>query len=323
MHCSKNQTIADNITVWLSMDKTDIILTKLLLVNSRLSYRELADKLGLSVNAVHKRIRALTNSGVIRIFTAKASLLALKAHRVLVFGKSEAKTVDRTCDRLGKNDSTYWVAVAGGNYLYIGAYLQNIAELESYVAFVKKIAQLSTPTVGIVQEESIRSTHDITLYPLDYQIIYALRHNSRKAISDIAEELGVTAKTIRRRLSRMIDEGLIELSLEWYPGASNEIITIFHLYLQTHTDERKASLLLLNNYSPNVLFVNFFRNLPKFLLCVTWTSTMKDLRDLRKSFECEELFESIVPNILYTGYIYDTWRDELVLEKGKRPPKNN
>ena len=42
------------------MDKTDIILTQLLLRNSRLPYRELAEKLDLSVNAVHKRIRELS-----------------------------------------------------------------------------------------------------------------------------------------------------------------------------------------------------------------------------------------------------------------------
>jgi DNA-binding Lrp family transcriptional regulator len=51
------------------MDKTDVVLSQLLLVNSRLSYRELADTLNLSVTAVHNRIQNLVESGIIRKFT--------------------------------------------------------------------------------------------------------------------------------------------------------------------------------------------------------------------------------------------------------------
>lgn len=298
------------------MDKTDIILTQLLLRNSRLPYREFADKLGLSVNAVHKRIQALTESGIIRTFTAKVSLSALKALHVLVFGSSEAHSVDETCEKLGKNDSTYWVAVAGGNYLYVGAYLQNISELEPYVAYVKKEAQMSDPTVGIVHEEPLLPPREKTLHPLDYQIIYTLHKNSRKPISEIAEEISVSAKTVRRRLSRMIHEGLIELSIEWYPDVSNDIMTIFHLHPKASADKIKISTLLTKKYSPNAFFSWSFSNLPNLLLCVVWTSSMKELRDIRRGFQGEEVFESVVPNVLYTGHIFDTWRDKLVLEKG-------
>jgi hypothetical protein len=43
---------------------------------------------------------------------------------------------------------------------------------------------------------------------------------------------------------------------------------------------------------------------------------MKELRDIRERLEREEVFDSVVPNVLYTGYIFDTWRDTLVLERG-------
>jgi DNA-binding Lrp family transcriptional regulator len=54
------------------MDKADVILCQLLLMNSRLSYRRLADMLNLSVAAVHSRIQSLIDAGVIRKFTARA-----------------------------------------------------------------------------------------------------------------------------------------------------------------------------------------------------------------------------------------------------------
>jgi DNA-binding Lrp family transcriptional regulator len=61
------------------LDKTDVILCQLLLANSRLSYRELAEKLDLSVTAIHNRIQSLVEMGIIRKFTAKPSIYAQNA----------------------------------------------------------------------------------------------------------------------------------------------------------------------------------------------------------------------------------------------------
>ncbi len=179
------------------------------------------------------------------------------------------------------------------------------------------------PTAGIEPDVSAfqppLASREATLYPLDYQIIYALHKNSRKPISEVAEELGVSARTIRRRLSKMIHEGLIELSIEWYPDASNDVMTIFHLQLKASADKNKAVSLLMEKYSPYTIFFWSFSNLPNQLVGIFWTNTMKQLRDIQRSIRSEGIFESVIPNILYTGYIFDTWRDKLVQEKGVPP----
>jgi len=133
------------------MDKTDILLTQLLLQNSRRPYRELADILNLSVNAVHKRIQELMESGILSTFTAKINLSAFE-HQVSIYiwGRSEAKSLDEIITKLGKNSSTYWVTIASGNVLYLGAHLQDISKLDPYLAFVKKEGQISDPTVAMV-----------------------------------------------------------------------------------------------------------------------------------------------------------------------------
>ena len=52
------------------MDRTDFELIEGLQDDPRVSYRELADRLDLSVNSVHKRIQNLQNLGVIHSFIA-------------------------------------------------------------------------------------------------------------------------------------------------------------------------------------------------------------------------------------------------------------
>jgi hypothetical protein len=38
---------------------------------------------------------------------------------------------------------------------------------------------------------------------------------------------------------------------------------------------------------------------------------MKKLQEIREKLEKEEFVLSIVPNILYVGYIFSTWRDQV------------
>ncbi len=102
------------------MDKTDMILIQLLLQNSRRPYRELADTLNLSVNAAHKRIHELIESGILRTFTAKINLSAFeKAVSVWVWGRSEAKSLDEIITKLGKDSS-------GSNDQTLNALLRNV-----------------------------------------------------------------------------------------------------------------------------------------------------------------------------------------------------
>jgi DNA-binding Lrp family transcriptional regulator len=301
------------------MDRTDLIICQLLLLNSRRSYRELADALNLSVTAVHKRIQSLVELGVIRKFTAKIGFGALNAIHVIIFGASKITPLHDLKAKLAKQGSIYWLAIGGGNFLYIGAYLKSIAELEPLVNFCKETAGMLEPNVGItsfaspfINPEAYR-THDTTLYDLDYQIIRSLKDNSRKATSEIAEELRVSAKTVRRRLSRMMTLGLVELSIEWYPDASNDIITIFHFQLKPQADRNSVGTIF-KKYSPNMIFYWGFSNIPNSFIAFVWTNTMKELQGIRENLEHEEAMRSVSPNILYTGYIFRTWRDEL-LEK--------
>jgi DNA-binding Lrp family transcriptional regulator len=297
------------------VDKTDVILCQLLLVNSRLSYRELGKKLNLSVTAVHNRIQSLIQLGVIRKFNAKLSLLAKNGIHILVFGFSKANSVRDLNPKLEKNGSIYWLALGGGNIFYIGAYLKNIAELEGLVRFVKEAAQIPEPTVGITAFPippfvKMGVNPKTKLCELDYKIVRSLKDNSRKPTSEIAEELCVSAKTVRRRLTRMINNYLVLLSIDWYPDASNDIISAFHVQLRPEADHDTANVIWQRHY-PNAMFYWGFSNLPNTYLFLAWTPTAKELRDMRESLENEPAVEAVTPNILYTGYIFPTWLDTI------------
>jgi DNA-binding Lrp family transcriptional regulator len=296
------------------VDKTDVILCQLLLANSRFSYRELAEKLDLSVTAIHNRIQSLIAVGIIRKFTAKPSIYAQNALHTFIYGNSKTNSIRDLSTKLAKHGSIYWLSVGGGNVLYIGAYLKNISELEPLARFVKEQAEMPEPNVGITFSYIPPFLKNANLEPalceLDYKIIRSLKDDSRKATSTIAEEIGISAKTVSRRLTRMIKNYLIELSIEWYPDASNDIISAFHIRLKPDANPNTPSVII-QKYYPNTLFYWGFSNFPNEYIFFVWTPTSKELKDIRDKIEQEQSVQSVTPNIIYTGYVLKSWRDEI------------
>jgi DNA-binding Lrp family transcriptional regulator len=297
-----------------TVDKTDVILCQLLLGNSRLSYRELADKLNLSVTAVHNRIQVLIDIGIIRKFTARLSIYAQNAIHLLIFGYTKTNSIMILKQKLEKNKCVYWLAVGGGNFLYVGVYLHNIGEMDEVVRFVKEITQMPEPTIGLTSSPLPFPTKNINfdskLCELDFKIVRSLKDDSRKATSVIAEELGVSAKTVSRRLSRMQKNYLIELSIDWYPDASNDIMSIFHVQLKSDSNPNAANLIL-QKYYPNTLFYWSLTNLPNNYIFMVWTPTSKDLKTTRENIEQETAISSVTPNVIFAGYIFDSWRNQI------------
>ncbi len=98
---------------------------------------------------MHNRIQSLIDIGIIRKFTAGLSAFAQNAIHVFIFGNSKTLSVSNLKSKLEKQGSIYWLAVGGGNVLYVGAYLKSLGDLESLIRFVKEEAEMPEPTVGL------------------------------------------------------------------------------------------------------------------------------------------------------------------------------
>jgi DNA-binding Lrp family transcriptional regulator len=296
------------------MDKTDMSLILLLLQNSRESYAELADKLGLSINAVHKRIQQLIEADVIHKFIARVSLLSSQGLTVYISGTSELESSKDLPDKLRSHGSIFWLALSSAKYVYTGAFIRNISELEPLISYVRQEAGISEPIVGILQPfevpYSLKPT-DLALCTLDYRIINVLKDDSRRSIADVATVLKISAKTVRRRLDRMMKNGLIELTLEWYPDKSDDIITLMDVKLKAGQNTLLAACQIQKAHAEHALFYWTFANLPSTVTFVVWTNSMNELHKVREGIEKAATVTSAVPYVLCIGYIFKTWRDQL------------
>lgn len=303
------------------MDDTDVRLLMLLSRGPRAPYRELADDLHISVQAVHRRIQILRDQKILVGFTANLSLNYLGAVRVDIVGRSGCGSVDEAIRNLRAGDSVVTTLVASGNHLYVNGILRGFGDLDAFVEFVQRATRMSNPRVAVetggpfVPRPS-RPEDGADLSHLDMRIIRALHADARKSTTDVASELGVSAATVRRRLDRMIERRAIEFTADIDPTFSGNVASILSIDLREGSDRTKVGLHLVQAYQPKVMYFIPFSNLPNFLVCATLTRTMADLRELVERIQGENDVKAVVSNVAVAGYRFDHWRDRL-LAQGK------
>ncbi len=294
------------------MDEIDFIILKKLIENCRVTYRELAEIIDMSITTIHKRMKSLVDGGIINAFTARPSIIALKSLVVVIFGTSKAKSLEAVSQELGQHESIMGIGIAGGKFLSIAAYLRNISELQEFSSYVSNTGQISEPIIGIVNVPYMTTPEPLTT--IDYKILKSLNRDARKTIIDIAEDVGVSAKTIRKRLGRMIENNLAEFSIEWTPLYKNCFITIFHLFLNEGTNINSTIQHLNEKYSQNISYCTSYSNIPHFISMDTWGKNPQDFQKIHEELQTEG-FKDIIPYIVHSVKYFDCWVDQLLRTK--------
>ncbi len=76
---------------------------------------------------------------------------------------------------------------------------------------------------------------------LDYQVIQELHRNARVAASDIARKTGANERTVRKRIERLIADGVVRLTAILDPAAFG-YLTAADIFLETLPDLEPAVL---------------------------------------------------------------------------------
>jgi DNA-binding Lrp family transcriptional regulator len=299
------------------MDEQDLMLIQMLVRDPRATYRQLADGMGMSVQAVHRRLQLLHEAGVILGFTAAISIPYLEAIPVTIHGRAPGRTKREVAAAFEGNDAISGVLFGSGGVLVISALLRKVTELDALIAAVKAGTGMVQPWIGIesVKASGSRPATISTepLSPLDTRIIASLARDARKAATDVAKELGITAATVNRRLERLETIGALEYITMLHPGFSGDVISIFQVDLGEGADRNEAIARLRSKLGPAAEYYRAFVNVPDRISFVAWNSTLRELELTFDKVMDEENIRMAVPDIMFTGWYHPTWRDRMVL----------
>jgi DNA-binding Lrp family transcriptional regulator len=239
----------------------------------------------------------------------------------VMFGTSKTKNPNDLIEKLGKNENIYNVSYHSGNLFVIHAHLRDSNKLDPLVSFIRQVGQIPKLKVGLhsIPASSTHGESKAGQYSkLDFFIINSLKDNSRKTVADIANEVGTSTKTVRRHLNRLIEESLVNFSINWYPDKGSETIAMIILDLEPNAIINKTEFIdeLHKKYSQEILFSWSFSTLPNTIIVCVWTSKMKELQELEASLRSEKV-DSISVNIGIRGKLFPTWRDKYLENKIK------
>ena len=291
------------------MDEIDIALCRMLMWDSRLTYSELAGAVRTSVQTVHRRIKALSEQGVILGFEASVSLPAVNGVWVTIFGTSKADSVEKAVAALVKDDRTDMVFTASGKMLYVHGALRRLSDLEGYTRFVQKVGSMPDAQIGIMGEvpQVPLALERPVLYPLDLKIISALKHDARRPTADLAEELGVAPRTVTRHIERLRKETLVHFGLPFRPEVTGDTFAMVHLKVKESVEKEKVALAMVKHMGSRSIISYSFGNIPDLVLCIVWTHNVKELREMCQNLESEGTFRSVDPNILLDASYCHSW----------------
>jgi len=302
------------------MDETDFRLCQLLMLDPRMQYREIADRLSVSIQAVHRRTRSLIEEGNLAGFTVDISQECLQAFRACVWGISKSQSIEKVVEPLSANDLTLEIFIGSGNFIYVIGILKNLSDLEPFVEYVKKTGMIQDVQAGIEGFGFVSGLKimrggttqgEITL--LDRRIINALHRDARKSITDVSEELGITIKTVRKRLSKLIDDRLIEFSLDWRTGESGGLFSMMMIELRDEASKEEVSRRMTLSNS-NYFLVGTFSNLPNIIVLLVWARSIQEMGRLSDDVVNAEGVQSVMPYVLTRKYrSYNTWRDQMLV----------
>jgi DNA-binding Lrp family transcriptional regulator len=307
------------------MDEIDFAISMMLMWNSRIPYREIADTFNMSVNSIHKRIKAMVNLGIIDKFVAQLNMSFFKPlpTNIIMFGSSKVKNIKDLIEKLGANEHIYTVSQQSGNLFIIHAHLRNNNELEPLISFVKQTAEIPELKVGLESipmslESDVDMKREVKLSNTDFLIVDALKNNSRKTVVEIAEEIGISTKTVRRHLDWLIENQLIFFTIHWYPDKCSEVNAMIILTLKPSikVDKTKVIKALNDKYGQKILFTWTFSTLPNTIVVCVWVNSMKELQKIQTSLSSDN-FESVSINIGIEGKIFPTWREKYLEDKIK------
>jgi len=304
------------------MDEKDIRICQLLFVNSRTPIRDLADALGITVQAAHRRIQVLVDSGVIRKFTANISLSHLNILQGYFSGRSELNDPEKVIEALSSSDKSYLAIFTSGGHVLIQAFLRGMEDLEEYLGVIRNKAMIMDPVVtygGRTQfgEGDLKLKTEGELTSTDYKIINALHYDSRRSIADISDELNISQKTIRKRLDQMMKKKLVEFSIQWEPGASVGVPSMTFVKLFKGRDKIALKRWVTEKFGSRILMVGTYLDLPDNLMFMGWATTIMQHNEMLDVLNSHEDVEKVTSHLTIQGHYFHSWRDSLLEKKAR------
>jgi len=205
------------------LDESSRKIMSILLKDGRSTNNTIANKLGLSVSSVTKKINMMLKNGIISII-ATANPVKMGNHASALIGLNiDAKQVDNICTELKTIPNVHIMVSTFGRFdLFLITFFRDWSELQTFTkTTLEQIPGINAVSTYLVSEmkmdypvsfqNTIKEDDKTVLDSMDWQIISELMKNGRPKYSELVKKLGTSKSTISRRISLLLNKNVINI----------------------------------------------------------------------------------------------------------------
>lgn len=291
------------------MDDKDLELLKLLLFDGRMTYELIAKKLKLTPYLVKKKIQNLVDMGVIMKFTTNLNFLLFQKSVCYTLAELKQGTDQQELiERLGKLDEVTGGAISLQNkmqiiHIYSDDYefKKNLEKFMQHdeILNIENFILLIPPNLGFKNTRLIKT---------DWKIINSIKDNCRKTDIEIANELGISSKTVKRRLDYLRENNIIIFMIDLDTSAADFLSYLLIVKFQKIASE---SLNKVGKIVKNYFYMWKVANQEAFIYTV-FIEKLRDIDEQVKEIEKVPYVKEVISYVPTKMFYFKNWIDKLI-----------
>jgi DNA-binding Lrp family transcriptional regulator len=295
------------------MDPMDKKLLWELHENCRVSYQALSDILGISANAVKKRVAKLIETGVIHNFSIMLSLEYLNSE--VLYGLVYTDGYENEHEFINNLGSSPMVHVvgsiasgSGGAYNFFAQYIgsQGLSELGRFVRTLEHVSR--TELFPLLIPKDHRGVQALPMRgkgvggpfsKTELKVLRWLVDDPRMSISDIASRTGLTARRVGRTIEELMDKGVM-FSVRWNLSAGGYDQIMIRIFI----DEKKLAVTEVAEWVrerfPNQFWLPYISADEPIVFLSFVVENMQDAQHIAQTLKNADFVKSTVVSVRFT-----------------------
>ncbi|PWI48297.1 hypothetical protein CEE45_07525 [Candidatus Heimdallarchaeota archaeon B3_Heim] len=276
------------------MDSIDKNILLDLHVNCRTTFQEMANKNGVSANAIKKRFNKMLSTGVIENFYVELPLAGVDAELLMALITTDGNEDGNFVEVMGNHPMISYIGKLAGGMYNVFSCFQGTIGLSEMGAFFRNL-----PSVTNVEIHPLLywRGNKVEFTNLQGKVLKCLIEDPRRAASEIAKQTGLTSRMVSKTINELMEKGGVILGIIWNPNLGGIVAMIRISWLEQKTNLKEIISFLQKNF-PEEYFAPMISATSPVLFA---TFIVKDLKVVQTITSEIKKFQHVTNVITYLG----------------------
>lgn len=275
----------------LVLDATDIGILRALEVNCRVSYQELSKVLGMTANAVKKRMNRLVENGTIHSFDVYLSHTMANLQSYMAIIETEGTHHEKEMlEQIVRNPHVFSAGLVSDSTCIVFAQYDRSTKSQIFEEFLREIAGVKD------LELHIERTYDgsrVEFTPLQLRVLKHLLEDARMPVRMIADRTGLTPRRIRRILKQLVECGGLMFVARYNLNVGTGITYYAQIYWNSDKADFNQIDRWLDKEFPGKYYDSHFSSSAPMMLSVFVIDNLKEAEVLSQQICLNPVIESV------------------------------